>query len=164
MNPLGQLKSRFPYLFEGKNIGLEIPRGWLPLFAKLCQDIDTLLGANKRGFHWIQLKEKFGSARFYWGMNAVKPAIRLDLISPVGVVSHATQAKARKADQQMLIDRLHELVHAAEEETTHSCIVCGAPAANDRGDGWYLVLCPEHVRMRKAKCLPAMWFEGDENA
>lgn len=63
MNTPKELQARFPYMFEGDNIGIDIARGWMLGFQKLCEQIDELLGADKRGFHWTQCKEKFGSAR-----------------------------------------------------------------------------------------------------
>ena len=49
-----QLQQRFAYMFEGGNIGISIPKGWMPEFAKLCEQIDELLGDDKDGFHWRQ--------------------------------------------------------------------------------------------------------------
>ena len=65
-------------------MGIFIPTGWRSIFEKLCEDIDALLGLDKRGFHFIQCKEKFGSARWYWGMRKVKRPVRVDIFCGVG--------------------------------------------------------------------------------
>lgn len=156
-----QIEARYPYMFAGKNIGISIPRGWISIFGKLCDDIDELLGSDKRGFHWTQCKEKFGSARWYWGMTGVKAAIRVDLISPTGHTSYSTRAKARKSQDQTLSLQLNQLIDAGEKQTNHSCIVCRKHGTNDQGDGWYVVLCPEHAQMRKEGALPPIWFEDE---
>ncbi|HEY5580156.1 MAG TPA: hypothetical protein VIK56_03185 [Rhodoferax sp.] len=157
-----QIEARYPYMFSGENIGISIPRGWIGIFEKLCAKIDNLLGSDKRGFHWTQCKEKFGSGRWYWGMTGIKAQIRLDLISPTDFTSSSTRAESNKSEDEALSLQLNELIDAGEKETTHSCIVCGKHGKNDRGDGWYVVLCPEHAQMRRQGDLPSIWF-GDED-
>lgn len=59
------LIASFPYQFAGENIGIEFYRGWMDLFSRLCFAIDEALGDDKRGFHWSQVKEKWGAMRAY---------------------------------------------------------------------------------------------------
>lgn len=108
--------DRFAYMFEGGNIGLEVADGWLPTLQKLCEDIDAALGEDKRGFHWSQLKEKFGAARWYWTMGPGQGR--------------------RKC--------VTELVDLAMEKTHQQCAVCGAPGAIDQSAHGMLTLCPAH--------------------
>jgi hypothetical protein len=65
------LETRLPYMFQGNHLGIGICKGWYPIFSKLCQEIDLVMGDNKQGFHWVQVKEKFGAARFYWELDGV---------------------------------------------------------------------------------------------
>lgn len=157
-----QVEARYPYMFAGRNIGISIPRGWIGIFATLCSEIDELLGSDKQGFYWRQCKEKFGSARWYWAMKGMTSAVRIDLIAPAGVSSFTSAAKSRKPEGAALSSQLSELIDAAAHKTTHSCIVCGQQGKNDRGDGWFVVLCPEHTRMRAENRLPLIWFEEDD--
>ena len=70
-----ELKARFPYMFRTADpFAFEFPKAWFPAFVKLCEEIDALLGDKKRGFCWLQTKEKFGSARYYWKMTGRSPA------------------------------------------------------------------------------------------
>lgn len=52
--------------------GICFGEGWLPLFEKLCAHIDNHIKWKKGSsgevieFRWTQLKEKFGSGRFYY--------------------------------------------------------------------------------------------------
>jgi hypothetical protein len=46
-------QERYPYMFARKNMGIFIPTGWRPIFEKLCEDIDALLGQDKRGFQFM---------------------------------------------------------------------------------------------------------------
>ena len=148
MKTLKSIKELYPYQFEGKNIGLSIARGWLPEFAELCKTIDELLGDNKRGFHWVQLKEKFGSARYYWSTKGKKDSLRFDLIAPSEVVSMEVRQPVSANQQQALFEQISKVVGAAEAHTNKHCIVCGAPGKIDQKDGYVLVLCDLHAKQR----------------
>lgn len=58
-----ELKARFQYMFVGPNIGLDMYDGWTPILAQACAEIDAILSPQKQGFHFSQVKEKYGSAR-----------------------------------------------------------------------------------------------------
>ncbi len=122
---INDLSKRFPYMFNGRNIGLSVGDGWMEVFAKLCEDIDTLLGDDKRGFHWVQLKEKFGSARFYYEHD------------PDG------------GDE--VFGQIADLVGVAMGKTHTMCMQCGQPGKEDAKYGWVLTLCEEHATERHAK-------------
>jgi len=161
-----ELKDRYPYMFSGKNIGISIPHGWMPIFEKLCEDIDTLLGQDKQGFHFVQLKEKFGSARWYWVMDKLEPQIRIDIMGDDGVrsltIGGPDKAKA-KTPVALLGERIGKLVSEAETKTEHSCIVCGEPSKADRHEYWVLQVCDVHKKMRRTKDgLPTFWPSEDE--
>jgi hypothetical protein len=113
-----QITERFPYMFTGKNIGLDVPDGWCQTFETLCQDIDAELGDDKRGFHWCQCKEKLGVARWYWDMGP----------------------------DQDRPDVIHKLVNHAMAKTHHQCAVCGEPGQIDYEVHWMLTLCPLHTQ------------------
>ncbi len=161
MKTLKEIKQLYPYQFEGKNIGLSIARGWLPEFAELCHKIDQLLGNNKRSFHWLQLKEKFGSARYYWEMKNVKTPLVIDIIAPDGVVSYTNKPKA-KANDRELVEELNNLISKASDGTMKSCIVCGKSGKPDNLDYYTLVLCDEHKRARHAGQALSIWPEDED--
>lgn len=147
---MSTVKERFPYMFEGDNIGIDIARGWMPMFAKLCEQIDALLGVDKRDFHWTQLKEKFGSARFHWSMDGARQGA--DLISP-------ERLAAAKKSAETLREQIALIVGEAQAKTQHMCIVCGQPGKNDSAGGYMLILCDEHIRQRVDNKLPKFWSE-----
>lgn len=162
MNTIKQLQDRFPYMFEGQNIGISIARGWEGLFVHLCEDIDKLLGPDKQGFHWVQVKEKFGSARFYWTMKNRSPSVRVDIISESGVVaSLVTRGDGRKP--QSLDQEIAALVDKATDMTWEMCIVCGKPGAANDDEPYVLVLCPDHAADRRARKLKPTQIWGDES-
>ena len=147
---MSTVKERFPYMFAGDNIGLSMAHGWEPLFETLCVDIDALLGDDKRKFHWTQLKEKFGCARFHWSMDNAR--IASDLISP-------ERLEVAKTSATTLREKIALLVSEAQAKTQHMCIVCGQPGKVDPADNYMLVLCDEHIRQRAANKLPKFWSE-----
>lgn len=164
------LKARFPYQFEGARLGLYLCAGWMGLFEKLCEDVDQLLGADKRGFHWDQVKEKYGSARFYHQLGEMTPDIRLDLHSETGMASMVMPGESRPGashypDEVLrLVKGLRRLVIEAEKQTQHMCAVCGQPGELDRSQAWVLVVCPEHKALRaeldkKGERLDGFWLK-----
>lgn len=162
MKTLKEIKKIYPYQFERKNLGLSIAKGWLPEFGELCKNIDVLLGENKRDFHWVQLKEKFGSARYYFSIKGKKDSVRVDLLSPKKVVSFETSPLGSKGQPQALFDQLTELISAAEARTHDHCIVCGAPGKIDQQEGYVLVLCDLHAKHRASGDALDIWPQDDD--
>lgn len=152
-------------MFEGRNIGFGFYRGWFPIISKLCADIDLLLGENKRGFHWVQIKEKFGAGRFYWKMKSRRAAIRVDVLHNKGHTSFVAQGKERKSGEPEpdLVGQINALVQEAEDATSEVCILCGAPGKLDPYRGYLLTLCTKHARQRRRGSLPPAWFSDDED-
>ncbi|MDD2882496.1 MAG: hypothetical protein PHQ58_18910 [Rhodoferax sp.] len=146
MNTPKQLYARFPYMFAGKDLGITLYKGWFLLFAKLCQDIDDVLGADKRNFHWAQVKEKFGAARWYFSMQNMHATVAVNEIGSDGVVTSLYRTLVR--DVESISSHVSRLVHAAETLTHATCIVCGEPGKLDSHGGYILVLCVKHARQR----------------
>lgn len=118
------LKARFPYLFTMTKGPME--KGWLETFEILCEDIDRM-GAEEAGFQWVQLKEKFGKASWYF------------------TFTHKTE------ENEAACYRIAEHVSSAQASTAHICIVCSAPGEIDRSLGWQLALCPNHHALHVAR-------------
>lgn len=162
MKTLKEIEKLYPYQFAGKNIGLSIANGWLPEFYELCKNIDDLLGENKRSFHWVQLKEKFGSARYYWSVKGKQDSVRVDCISPKKVVSYKTNPPASKSEPQALFDQLSKIIDAVEAKTHTHCIVCGALGKIDQREGYVLVLCDLHSKLRADGGDLDIWPKADD--
>ncbi len=54
--------ARFPYQFAKWEFSIAL--GWFSVFALLCMNIDRILEPDKRVFHGVEHKEKFG--RPWW--------------------------------------------------------------------------------------------------
>ncbi|MEO5658571.1 MAG: hypothetical protein ABIQ90_02075 [Polaromonas sp.] len=123
-----QLKVRFPYMFAGKNSGISVSRGHVPIIEKLSADIDALLGEDKQKFHWTQCKEKFGAARWYWALARLNGLIHADFISGAKLDSLAggNSRNPGPAFKEPLMTRLIELIQAAQAKSTRPA----SPAVN----------------------------------
>lgn len=157
-----ELIDRYPYMFRGKNLGFSIPTGWMPIFEKLCEDIDALLGQDKQGFHFVQCKEKFGAARWYWDTAKIKNPPRVDVMGEDGSIASFGGPDLTKAPKT-LGEYIGQFVEEAEAKTAQACIVCGDPSQADQHEHWILQVCPEHKKMRRTKDgLPRFWPNEDE--
>ena len=159
---LASMEARFPYQFEGYNLGISVPKGWMPVFSELCADIDQALGTDKRGFCWRQVKEKFGTGRFYWALDEQSSATRIDVALPNGSQSFQSSPSAETSNNPVasIAEAIHKLVHEAEAKTSEICILCGEePAKPDSTTGYVLTLCKLHteLRMRDPDSLPSPW-------
>lgn len=126
-----ELIARYPYQFESQPDGAEADvsflRGWFKGFAELCKSIDSVLGYDKRGFRWVQTKEKMGSASYYWHLDD-KGAINAQLAREIAT-----------------------LVAVACKTTSTLCIRCGNPAMIKSLDGCLLAICDQHDTGRQTK-------------
>ena len=145
-----QLLKRFPYQFDGCRLGASVPVGWTDVFSKLCEDVDTLLGEDKRGFRWEQVKGKWGSMRAYFRIGNLDPDLRMDIMSesPGGgaaslIVKPKTEGN-RPKDVQELMHRLRSVILEAEQQTQKLCAVCGTPCEIAVHGGVVMALCEEH--------------------
>lgn len=166
-----QLAHRFAYMFEGKHLGLSIARGWMPLFECLCVQIDTILGQDKLGFHWRQIKEKFGSGRFYWSASPHGDAnpyapVWFDILGPQGVLGLQAQTVQPECAVTQRLDRIGQLISELSQKSGEICIACGKPAAKPTvRHGYCLVLCAEHAALwnQGADLAPLIWFDPSED-
>ena len=60
---------RYSYMRSQRNLGLQLPPIWIPVFTQLVVDIDTLLGQDKRGFHWRQMSQEDGKPLWLWRLG-----------------------------------------------------------------------------------------------
>jgi hypothetical protein len=128
MKTFKEIQAMYPYQFGGPNMGISVANGWLACVEQLCLNIDLALGENKHGFHWTQIKEKFGSARFHY---------------------QTTSTKDRAADKAVT-DQINRQISITMAAINHICIVCGEPGSPDHSDDYTLLLCPKHKQARLA--------------
>lgn len=155
MSPILEPQVRaYPFMFAGKTLELAMYPGWHAPFAQLCRDIDAALGEDKQGFHWVQLKEKFGQPRWYWemqGEDGPQGDLWLDLQTgePAQPGELAPRMTFRKLVPGELQARIRALVDAATDACAQRCMDCGEPGTGHLSRGWMMVLCGEHAEQRR---------------
>ncbi len=130
---LSKLLAR-PMFQHKSNIGFDIPCGWLTLLERLVDDLEAL--PNGSQLRASQVKEKFGSLRFY----LVNAAPRVDFITKSRVV-HSIAKKGNTTYDSTAAD----LIASAERLSITTCMLCGAPGTIVDIDGWYSTMCAEHA-------------------
>ncbi|MEJ8814272.1 hypothetical protein WKW77_24520 [Variovorax ureilyticus] len=140
----GALQARFPYMFplegEERRRAYTFYRGWMQPLALACEDIDKLLGMDKRAFYWTRLREKVGAPSLGYRMEG-QARVATNIHRPTDVVRHAGESAERHAPVALAIN---ERILQLEVELRSRCIVCGALSeiCNDRGP--WASLCPAH--------------------
>lgn len=135
-----ELKARYPYQFAEPLISESYPRGWFPVFARLCSAIDELLGDNKYGFMWRQIKEKHGCGRFQYTLGFFSK----DSDDP------EQGEYVRTFEEEKLADELALLIHGASRMTELRCVVCGGNGTIRSHEGYDLAVCDAHQAQRLA--------------
>jgi hypothetical protein len=163
MKTVAELLAAYPYMFNGSNIGLALYRGWYPTFAKLCDDIDALLGEDKRNFKFVQLKSKFGAARWY-----ARYDLREGESRGIQIAVQQEDGSLLQLDPNLNAATIEGLINLAQDETSQLCIVCGESAKIESHRGYYQCLCKKHTnKVFGGGKLPKYWFEiggeGDPN-
>jgi len=111
--------ERWPSWFSGRHepisqnlmaFGFDHGDGWFDLEWRLCEDLEKLVGP---GYKLFQIKEKFGTLRWYDSDD---------------IVSDAANAAA------------HQRIREAEQESARTCERCGKPGTLRQG-GWWRTLC-----------------------
>jgi hypothetical protein len=166
MNP-EQLIAALPYQFAGKNIGITFHRGWQDLFVRLCFAIDEALGEDKRGFHWTQVKEKFGSLRAYTHLDPTKDGsayapVVISEQQPNGALKQVSRLNESSARGDPVGKRIGALIEAACDEAAQTCCVCARPA-KIKNLGWVACLCDYHEKqfLKNRNSLPAYCWSPD---
>lgn len=140
-----QIKARFPYMFAGPvdDDGITFQKGWMPIVERLCQDIDTLLGEDKHGFHWTHIgygyRDELDRLRFYWHVG----------------------------DGRSVMLAIQHLVAKASEQSTRTCVICAisgrvhASVTSEVGE--ILTLCDEHAQELRQRGIEGTggrsWYE-----
>lgn len=157
------LFARHPYMFAGDLVGykkdpredqlhyaIAIEPGWLDIIERLCADIDAAVPADLkrddgRGFHIQQIKEKFGTLRFYWDVD-VGPhePIHVDLLFGSG--EHASFRSRETHEVEPWRAQVRGLITEAERRSAMICFYCGGPGQlrKDRS-GWITTCCDDHA-------------------
>lgn len=134
------LQRAYPRLFQkGSPLGVWYPKGWDGILQQLCGAVNALLDDHQaKLFRVDQVKEKFGTLRFYYSV-AGKTKLTIDAQSSEQHLRVANSPKYRKGFPADVIDAL---IREAEASTCVTCAKCGKPGVL-RTQGWHRVACDD---------------------
>ena len=138
------LLARFPYMFSlaesDRRRAYVFFRGWMPTFALMCEQIDEILGSDKRDFKWTRVREKFGA-----------PSLVYQMRGQARHVIHAhrpTEVRRIYCAPSAMFDpsavAIQEAVLLTEVALRGACIVCGKSSSIVNAGGPWASLCAEH--------------------
>ncbi len=143
---------------------LDVCLGWLAAGLWTVAVLYATLGFRQFSFHFTQIKEKFGSARFYWTMRREAEdgpmRVKFNDFTESGQVVHLSRNKTLESATN-LAQRVAAIIDAAELETEHLCIACGKPGESTNRQGYVLVVCPEHAPRFMNRTLENYWLDDD---
>ena len=167
-----KLQEDFPFMRqnnveEERNIykrwGFECSGGWYQLLRECCEAIvaryeEDGIGLDEIDFEPAQIKEKFGTLRFYYGYTDDPCGIAaFDNLATGENMRFEPKAEGDIDDTKAKLRQdIRSIVRTAEEKSKHTCEVCGAEGElrndSDVGTHWVRTLCdPCHEkRMKKA--------------
>jgi hypothetical protein len=100
--------------------------GWQNVLERACARIEAALADGGGAFRAWQIKEKFGTLRFYWG-GEVSPEVR---------------------------SRIDEAIALAEARSACTCETCGEPGRLYQISGWYKTSCSAHADVEPVPVKP----------
>lgn len=124
---------------KGSPLGVWYPAGRDRLLHKLCAAIYALLDDQQAGLFGVdQVKEKFGTLRFYYSV-AGRTKLTVDALMPE---QHLRAANSPKYRTGFPADAIDDLICEAEVATRTTCAKCGKPGVLHTR-GWHHVACDD---------------------
>lgn len=120
--------SVYPWLTEEDSWVDSIPVGWkMSFFENMCDELMNVLGEHLDDFGIVQLKEKYGSLRTYWGWK---------------------DESLSREEANALSSKVDAILNKYEEISTTVCARCGAPATHTTRP-WILYMCDTCDKMHE---------------
>ncbi len=155
--------SRFPILFQNRKLsmqetcmcwGIECSKGWYSILEQLCTVLEyhniEFTKKYNRAIVADQVKEKFGTLRFYYTISMVDD--EGNVVNEYGETPPSPQKVTHVGDPEAVsriaVDYLEMLadkyIAEAEDMTANTCAQCGVPLGKDNKvetQGWISYLC-----------------------
>ncbi len=120
--------------------GCECSDGWYGIIHDACQAVaDTYDEAGiPVDFVPAQIKEKFGTLRFYYGFEDAPCGIAaIDNLADGTSIRFAPEGENEDAGKTALRQKIREIIRAAEERSRYTCEICGCEEGKIRNDQEY---------------------------
>lgn len=141
-----------PYFAEGWPAYVSCGDGWRELV------LDAVNKINKLGVKWeiAQIKEKFGTLRFYANISGISDDWLAKIADPNYRLTEDDQKLIRYAlnvdnptEAKQINDQFAQIIAEAEELSCSTCEGCGKPGER-RGGNWIQTLCTScHNKTKK---------------
>ena len=114
-------------VINGATYELELlPDGWVDSFvSNLRKELAETIGSYAEYFKVLQIKEKYGMLRFYWGW------------------ADKNYDNNEVNDLNRLTNEVEEIIRKYEKISAKTCVVCGK-SATKMTTGWIMPVCAEH--------------------
>ena len=165
--------ERFPILFQNKDKpmtetcmcwGIECPKGWYNILEQLCTELEysNLDSVAKWGMAIVaeQVKEKFGTLRFYFDVRNVDSNGKID--------NEHQNCKLNDVQSKIVSEHIYmfaqHLINEAVHMTEETCADCGIPLTpynKVETEGWISYICKKCNEKRekyRRECI-----ESEEN-
>lgn len=151
-----EFMGRFPILFQDRKKsmqetcmcwGIDCPIGWYHILEQLCTYLEfhNQQFSKEYGIAVVadQVKEKFGTLRFYFSIAFVDKETGLKVGPDDENINETAALYVARDYLDMLAD---EAIGEAEMMTEETCADCGVPLTKDNKvetEGWITFLCDE---------------------
>lgn len=126
---LKEISERYAYQFKQEPFCVQLPDGWVKIFAIACGLIDKQLGENEKlFFNWEQCNEKLGGMRLYFSIN---------------------DFPENKTISAKLYHKLEKICRDTEDLSVSVCQVCGVRGGYHFEHGGSFTLCHNHGNKRE---------------
>lgn len=158
-----QLEQDFPFMKRNKgkdeeNLykrwGCECSGGWYQLLHDLCQEITDRYAQENMPIDIVidQVKEKFGTLRFYYSFEDTPCAIHaFDFLGDGSSIRFQPGNKDDDEPRKSFRRDLAQIVRRYEKKSGTVCEVCGKAGALRTDMPWIRTLCDECQEARRKK-------------
>lgn len=135
-----EVTAAFERLTKIPDYGFSCDDGWMPLLGIIAREIAAIPKADRKGFRLDQVKEKWGTLRFYYSFGNRNKVSEISIVSPDGISS--TRLKSGTSEAR---SKIAKIVTAAETASYFICEECGRPGRPGSTGSYVQTLCHEHA-------------------
>ena len=153
-----QLQNDFPFMWQRHEAGQDLYRrwgcecsdGWYEIIHDACQAITDAYAKAGIPIDFVpaQIKEKFGTLRFYYGFeDALCTIAAFDNLADGTSIRFAPEGENEDDEKKEFRRKIREIIRAAEQRSRYTCEICGSEEGKIRNDGEHGI-----YRHRNSRC------------
>lgn len=130
-----ELKAPYAHLYS-RHLGDDVGAGWWEDLLEAYAKVSVIMEQHQRyRFHVKQVKEKFGTIRFHYYIQALGEEVD-------------QWPRPEDPTRDAISQKVREVIADLEAVTASKCEVCGQPGSQRR-NGWVKTLCDRHDAVQK---------------